>query len=89
MIAMTAGEFGSTPKSSTTCDHASRHRTLAYAGAMTRALDNLGTKLQDPTFTTDLELLVAQWPARYRIDDGAAAAESIIAAIDKLDTAPS
>jgi hypothetical protein len=56
---------------------------------MTRALDNLGTKLQGPTFTTDLELLVAQWPNGYRINDGAAAAEAIINAIDARDTAAS
>jgi hypothetical protein len=56
---------------------------------MARALDNLRTKLQDPTFTTDLELLVAQRPDGYRIDEGAAAAEAVIAAIDVLDVAAS
>jgi hypothetical protein len=56
---------------------------------MARALDNLRTKLQDPTFTTDLELLVAQRPDGYRIHEGAAAAEAVIAAIDVLDVAAS
>jgi hypothetical protein len=50
-----------------------------------RAIDNLEAKLQDPTFTTDLELLVARWPASYQIDSGAAAVRSVLASIDTLE----
>jgi Nucleotidyl transferase AbiEii toxin, Type IV TA system len=52
-----------------------------------RAHDNLAAKLHDATFTTDLELLVAQWPAGYQIDSGAAVARAVIAAIAALDAA--
>ena len=54
---------------------------------MARAHDNLTVKLQDATFTTDLELLVAQWPDDYQIDSGAAAARAVLAAIETLDDA--
>jgi hypothetical protein len=53
----------------------------------TRALDNLTAKLEDTTFTTDLELLIAQWPAGYLIESGAAVARAVIAAIGALDAA--
>jgi hypothetical protein len=46
-----------------------------------RAHDNLATKLHDATFTTDLELLVAQWPAGNQVDTGAAMARAVIAGI--------
>ncbi len=47
-----------------------------------RAHDNLDAKLNDPTFTTDLELLVARWPSEYSIDTGAVTARTVIDAAD-------
>ena len=36
-----------------------------------RAIDDLGAKVSDPTFRTDLDLLVTQWPVDYAIDTAA------------------
>ena len=51
-----------------------------------RALDNLAAKLDDSTFTTDLEPLVATWPAGYEIATGAAVARTVIDAISSRDS---
>ncbi len=50
-----------------------------------RALENLAAKLDDHAFTTDVELLVAQWPDRYDVASGAATARSIVDAISARD----
>lgn len=45
------------------------YRPEGYTSA--RAIENLSTKVADPTFRTDLDLLVTQWPAGYTIDTAA------------------
>jgi Nucleotidyl transferase AbiEii toxin, Type IV TA system len=50
-----------------------------------RAHDNLTAKLQDQTFMTDLELLVAEWPSGYRIETGEQTARAVLNAIETLD----
>lgn len=70
-------------QSSTTCDHASRHRTLTNQVPWTTpanveqdlVLSRLIIELANHPllgqhFTTDLELLVAEWPTGYRIETG-------------------
>jgi hypothetical protein len=50
--------------------------------------DNLTAKLQDQTFTTDLELLVAEWPSGYRIETGEQTARAVLEAIETFDQNP-
>jgi len=45
------------------------------------ALKNLGAKLEDGEFRTDLAAMVPEWPDGYTIDSGAEAVRRVIAAV--------